>query len=77
MNNSMNGFGGEIIVYIFAAYDEDGNLVYTKIQNKTVVPDSSPVIVIEFTPEVKVKFKEYKIFRWESFETLKPIGQRK
>lgn len=72
-----SGLNSEIIVYIFAAYDEDGNLVYTKIQNKTVVPDGSPVIVMEFTPEVKVKFKEYKIFRWESFETLKPIGQRK
>ncbi|MBO5099222.1 MAG: right-handed parallel beta-helix repeat-containing protein [Clostridia bacterium] len=67
------GLNTENVVYIFAAYDDNGNLVYTKIKNKTVFPDSSPVVVMEFVPEKNIKFKEYKIFRWESFKTLKPI----
>ena len=67
------GLNTENVVYIFAAYDDNGNLVYTKIKNKTVFPDSSPVVVMEFVPEKNIKFKEYKVFRWESFKTLKPI----
>ena len=59
------GLNTENIVYIFAAYNDDGNLVYTKINNKTVFPDSSPVVVMEFVPEKNIEFKSYKIFRWE------------
>ena len=69
-----DGCASDKLVYIFATYDKDNQLIYTIIKHTTVVSDENPVVVMEFVaPEQKNGVDKYKIFRWQSFETLKPI----
>ena len=61
------------LVYIFAVYSQNGELLHTSIKHMTVVSDENPVVIMEFImPDIKEAYN-YKIFRWECFSTLKPI----
>ncbi len=61
------------LVYVFAVYNGKGSLIYTKIKNITVVSNKDPVLVMEFIMPELENTNHYKIFRWESFKTLRPI----
>ena len=61
------------LVYIFAVYDKEENLLYTKINNITVTSSSSSVLILEFEMPAISGADKYKVFRWESFKNLKPI----
>lgn len=61
------------LVYVFAVYNKEGCILYTKIKNTTVTSRSSPILIMEFEMPEIIGADKYKMFRWESFKTLKPI----
>lgn len=67
------GFASDKLVYIFATYDKNNQLIYTIIKHTTVASDEKPVVVMEFIAPEEEGVDKYKIFRWQSFKTLKPI----
>lgn len=67
------GFASDKLVYIFATYDKENQLIYTIVKHTTVVANDKPVVVMEFVAPDEKGVDKYKIFRWQSFETLKPI----